>query len=37
MQFGTEAQREEFLPAIARGECHLGLGMSEPDSGSDLA
>ena len=37
MRFGTEAQREEFLPAIARGECYFALGMSEPDSGSDLA
>jgi acyl-CoA dehydrogenase len=37
MRFGTEAQRERFLPAIARGECYFALGMSEPDSGSDLA
>jgi acyl-CoA dehydrogenase len=37
MRFGTQAQREEFLPAIARGECYFALGMSEPDSGSDLA
>jgi alkylation response protein AidB-like acyl-CoA dehydrogenase len=37
LRFGTEAQREEFLPLIARGECYFALGMSEPDSGSDLA
>ena len=37
LRFGTEAQRERFLPAIARGELALAIGMSEPDSGSDLA
>ena len=26
-----------FLPSIARGECFFSIGMSEPDSGSDLA
>ena len=26
-----------MLPAIARGECFCSIGMSEPDSGSDLA
>ncbi|MFC6886247.1 MULTISPECIES: acyl-CoA dehydrogenase family protein [Actinomadura] len=34
---GTEEQKRRFLPAIARGECFFGIGMSEPDSGSDLA
>jgi acyl-CoA dehydrogenase len=37
LRFGTEAQKQKFLPAIARGECFFGIGMSEPDSGSDLA
>ncbi|HEX6548501.1 MAG TPA: acyl-CoA dehydrogenase family protein [Candidatus Dormibacteraeota bacterium] len=37
LRYGTEPQRERFLPAIARGECFFGIGMSEPDSGSDLA
>lgn len=37
MRFGTDLQRERFLPAIARGECYFAVGMSEPDSGSDLA
>src|SRR4051794_10028841 len=37
LRFGTEAQREEFLPAITRGEVFFSIGMSEPDSGSDLA
>lgn len=34
---GTEEQRETFLPRIAAGECSFCIGMSEPDSGSDLA
>jgi alkylation response protein AidB-like acyl-CoA dehydrogenase len=37
LRFGTEAQRERFLPAFARGECPMAAAMSEPDSGSDLA
>jgi alkylation response protein AidB-like acyl-CoA dehydrogenase len=37
LAFGTEAQRVRFLPAICRGECYFSIGMSEPDSGSDLA
>ncbi len=37
LKFGTEAQRREFLPRIASGTCFFGIGMSEPDSGSDLA
>ena len=35
--FGTEEQRQELLPRILRGEIYIGLGMSEPGSGSDLA
>lgn len=34
---GTEDQKLEFLPGIARGELSFSIGMSEPDSGSDLA
>lgn len=37
LKYGTEAQKMEFLPKIVRGECFFGIGMSEPDSGSDLA
>ncbi len=37
VRFGTPAQRDEFLPAIARGLSYWAIGMSEPDSGSDLA
>ncbi|ATN36852.1 acyl-CoA dehydrogenase (plasmid) [Rhizobium sp. ACO-34A] len=34
---GTEEQRRTILPRIAAGECYFCIGMSEPDSGSDLA
>jgi alkylation response protein AidB-like acyl-CoA dehydrogenase len=37
VRYGTEAQRQLFLPRIARGELYFAIGMSEPDSGSDLA
>ena len=37
LRYGSEAQRARFLPGIARGETYFSIGMSEPDSGSDLA
>ena len=37
IKFGTEEQKETLLPRIAAGELAFGIGMSEPDSGSDLA
>lgn len=37
LRFGTEEQKHKYLPAIAKGKCFFGIGMSEPDSGSDLA
>ncbi|CRZ16487.1 acyl-CoA dehydrogenase family protein [Mycolicibacterium neworleansense] len=37
LKYGTEEQKSTFLPRIVRGECFFGIGMSEPDSGSDLA
>ena len=37
LRFGTEEQRERVLPGIAAGETVFCIGMSEPDSGSDLA
>lgn len=37
LKFGTEAQRQRFLPDIAAGRCWFSIGMSEPDAGSDLA
>jgi alkylation response protein AidB-like acyl-CoA dehydrogenase len=37
LRYGTEEQRLAFLPDIAKGEIFFCIGMSEPDSGSDLA
>ena len=37
LRYGTEEQKQRFLPPIARGELSFAVGMSEPDSGSDLA
>ncbi|MED4779897.1 acyl-CoA dehydrogenase family protein [Brevibacillus choshinensis] len=37
LRFGTEEQRTEILPRIARGECYFAIGLSEPNAGSDLA
>lgn len=36
-RYGTEAQKEFYLPSICRGESYFCIGMSEPNSGSDLA
>lgn len=36
-RFGTEEQKQRYLPAICRGESYFCIGMSEPNSGSDLA
>jgi alkylation response protein AidB-like acyl-CoA dehydrogenase len=37
LNFGSEAQREAYLPGICRGEIFFCIGMSEPGSGTDLA
>ncbi|GBD11136.1 Putative acyl-CoA dehydrogenase FadE17 [bacterium HR23] len=37
MIWGSEEQKREFLPPIARGEVNWCQGYSEPGSGSDLA
>jgi Acyl-CoA dehydrogenase, middle domain/Acyl-CoA dehydrogenase, N-terminal domain/Acyl-CoA dehydrogenase, C-terminal domain len=37
LKFGTAEQKSTLLPRIAAGELSFSIGMSEPDSGSDLA
>lgn len=37
MRYGKPEQCREILPKIVRGEAYFCIGMSEPDSGSDLA
>ena len=37
LRVGTDEQKDTILPRIARGEAMFCIGMSEPDSGSDLA
>src|SRR5436853_669645 len=37
LKYGSEAQKREYLPEIARGEIRWCQGYSEPNAGSDLA
>ncbi|GAB2760647.1 acyl-CoA dehydrogenase family protein [Nocardioides salsibiostraticola] len=37
MRYGTDEQKEYFLPKILAGDLHFSIGYSEPDSGTDLA
>jgi alkylation response protein AidB-like acyl-CoA dehydrogenase len=37
LRYGTEDQRQRFLPKIARGECYFSVGLSETEAGSDLS
>ena len=36
LKFGSETIKKDILPRIARGEVAFAIGMSEPNSGSDL-
>lgn len=37
LRYGTEAQKQFYIPPICRGESAFCIGMSEPGAGSDLA
>jgi alkylation response protein AidB-like acyl-CoA dehydrogenase len=37
MKFGSQEQKDRFLPMILRGEVHFAIGYTEPASGTDLA
>jgi alkylation response protein AidB-like acyl-CoA dehydrogenase len=35
--FGTQEQKDFFLPRILKGDIHFAIGYTEPDAGTDLA
>ena len=37
LKYGTESQKQYYLPRICQGEAFFCIGMSEPNAGSDLA
>jgi 3-oxocholest-4-en-26-oyl-CoA dehydrogenase alpha subunit len=37
MKFGTDEQRDFFLPKILNGQLHFSIGYTEPNAGTDLA
>lgn len=37
LKYGTEAQKQFYIPPVCRGESFFCIGMSEPNAGSDLA
>lgn len=37
LKYGTEEQKQFFLPKITKGTCYFSIGLSEPNAGSDLA
>jgi acyl-CoA dehydrogenase len=36
LKYGTEAQKQKYLPQMAKGEMITAIGMTEPNCGSDL-
>jgi len=37
IRYGTEKQKDMFLPRILKGDVHFAIGYGEPDAGTDLA
>lgn len=35
VKYGSEEQKQKYLPAIARGETKMGFSITEPDAGTD--
>ncbi|MDG2022346.1 MAG: acyl-CoA/acyl-ACP dehydrogenase [Phycisphaerales bacterium] len=35
LKYGTEEQKQRYLPASCRGDCTLAFGLTEPDAGSN--
>ncbi|MCW5764500.1 MAG: acyl-CoA/acyl-ACP dehydrogenase [Phycisphaeraceae bacterium] len=35
MKYGTEAQKQKYLPASCKGQCVMAFGLTEPDAGSN--
>jgi alkylation response protein AidB-like acyl-CoA dehydrogenase len=36
MKYGTEEQKQKYLPEMATGECRAAFSLSEPEMGSDV-
>ena len=36
-KYGSATQRKDWLPQVAKGEMRFGIGITEPDGGSDVA
>lgn len=37
LRYGSQLQRDRFLPEILSGEVHFAIGYTEPEAGTDLA
>ncbi|MGZ7019336.1 MAG: acyl-CoA dehydrogenase family protein, partial [Acidimicrobiia bacterium] len=37
MRYGSQEQKDFYIPKILRGEIHFAIGYTEPDAGTDLA
>ncbi|MDH4144420.1 MAG: acyl-CoA/acyl-ACP dehydrogenase [Acidimicrobiia bacterium] len=35
VKFGTDDQKQRYLPAVAEGKLHVAFGVTEPDAGTD--
>jgi acyl-CoA dehydrogenase len=35
VKYGSEAMKQKYLPAVARGDLHVAFGVTEPNAGTD--